>query len=63
MLEALQRMGDFNGLALDQICKSKAFASGNVTAHTAIIPPPTTAKVPELNDMNEYERRVYLAIV
>ncbi len=59
VLEALQRIGDFNGLALDRSRKSKAFDSGKVTAHTAIIP---TAKVPELNALSEHERRVYLAI-
>lgn len=59
VLEALQGISDFNGLSLDRSRKSKAFDSGKVTAHTAIIP---TAKVPELNTLSEHERRVYLAI-
>ncbi|QBY46694.1 DNA topoisomerase 3 (plasmid) [Arsenophonus nasoniae] len=59
VLEALQGIGDFNGLALDQSRKSKAFDSGKVTAHTAIIP---TANVPALNALSEHERLVYLAI-
>ncbi|WGM08728.1 type IA DNA topoisomerase [Arsenophonus nasoniae] len=59
VLEALQGISDFNGLALDRSRKSKAFDSGKVTAHTAIIP---TAKVPELNALSEHERLVYLAI-
>lgn len=59
VLDALQGIDDFNGLALDQSRKSKAFDSGKVTAHTAIIP---TANVPELNALSEHERLVYLAI-
>lgn len=59
VLDALQGMGDFNGFALDRSRKSKAFDSGKVTAHTAIIP---TANVPALNALSEHERLVYLAI-
>jgi DNA topoisomerase-3 len=38
VLDALRGIDDFNGLALDRSRKSKAFDSGKVTAHTAIIP-------------------------
>ncbi|HGJ5869376.1 DNA topoisomerase, partial [Arsenophonus nasoniae] len=59
VLEALQGISDFNGLSLVTSQKSKAFDSGKVTAHTAIIP---TANVPALNALSEHERLVYLAI-
>lgn len=59
VLDALQGIDDFNRHPLDRRGKSKAFDSGKVTAHTAIIP---TAKVPDLNTLSEHERRVYLAI-
>lgn len=59
VLEALRSIVDFSELTLDRSRKSKAFDSGKVTAHTAIIP---TANVPELNALSEHERRVYLAI-
>lgn len=59
VLDALQGIDDFNGLALNQSRKSKAFDSDKVTAHTAIIP---TTNVPALNALSEHERLVYLAI-
>ncbi|WP_375141972.1 type IA DNA topoisomerase [Arsenophonus apicola] len=59
VLEALQGISDFNGLSLVTSQKSKAFDSGKVTAHTAIIP---TANVLVLTALSEHERLVYLAI-
>lgn len=58
-LNALRRITD-STLDIDASRKSKAFDSGKVTAHTAIIP---TANVPDLTALSKDEYNVYLAIV
>jgi Topoisomerase IA len=59
VVAALKTLDVFNGLATDTAQKSPAFDSKKVTAHTAIIP---TAKMPDLSELGEKEKAVYLAI-
>ncbi|EDM1287183.1 type IA DNA topoisomerase [Salmonella enterica subsp. enterica serovar Give] len=59
ILEALKPLYENDHVSVDARRKSKAFDSGKVTAHTAIIP---TANVPDVNALSTDERNVYLAI-
>ncbi|ELM7841782.1 DNA topoisomerase 3 [Escherichia coli] len=59
VLDALKSRAEYADLQIDASRKSKAFDSGKVTAHTAIIP---TANVPDLSVLSEPERQVYEAI-
>lgn len=59
ILEALKPLYENDHVSVDARRKSKAFDSGKVTAHTAIIP---TANVPDVNVLSSDERNVYLAI-
>lgn len=59
VLDALKSRPEYADMHIDASRKSKAFDSGKVTAHTAIIP---TANVPELSALTEPERQVYEAI-
>ncbi|EGH9360818.1 type IA DNA topoisomerase [Salmonella enterica] len=59
LLSKLAVLSEFNGLDFNHTRKSKAFNTANVTAHTAIIP---TIAVPDLNNLSNDERIVYMAI-
>ncbi|EKT1335105.1 DNA topoisomerase 3 [Salmonella enterica subsp. enterica] len=59
LLTKLKSLSDFSMLQLDDHQKSKAFDSGKVTAHTAIIP---TINVPDYSKLSGPERAVYQAI-
>ncbi|EIZ1383865.1 DNA topoisomerase 3 [Salmonella enterica] len=59
ILAALKPLYENVHVSVDARRKSKAFDSGKVTAHTAIIP---TVNVPDVNALSSDERNVYLAI-
>ncbi|MCZ8812473.1 DNA topoisomerase 3 [Escherichia albertii] len=59
ILDALKGLSQYADVQTNTSLKSKAFDSGKVTAHTAIIP---TGNVPDINALTEHERLVYQAI-
>lgn len=59
ILEQLKSLPDYQAWPVNPGLKSKAFNTANITAHTAIIP---TGNVPDLSNLSEDEKAVYLAI-
>lgn len=59
ILDSLKTLTDFATCETNATRKSKAFDSSKVTAHTAIIP---TLQTPDLSQLGEHEKAVYLAI-
>lgn len=59
ILDALKNLSAFSAVETDSSRKSKAFDSSKITAHTAIIP---TLQIPDMNQLDEDQKAVYLAI-
>ncbi|WGM03515.1 type IA DNA topoisomerase [Arsenophonus nasoniae] len=59
LITALKNLNLFSEVKTEDTLKSKAFDSAKVTAHTAIIP---TINTPDLSQLSDDEKTVYLAI-
>lgn len=59
LIATLKKLNQFSEIAIQNKLKSKAFDTSKVTAHTAIIP---TVNTPDLNQLSDNEKTVYLAI-